>query len=200
MFRRFTKPRLAIGGLVAAGALALAVGAYAFFTSTGTGSGTASVGTAGNNIYVTAVTGGTVYPGGPAQSLTFTAKNFATFSQAISNIHATGVAACSVAWSTPDLSAYPVGAPTCSDSGQAAADDTTCATYSKPTNLSTGTTNNTADEFWIPDTSVSPTGDGNLGASVTTTLNEKGSVAMNDLNVNENACENKYLEFTFTTA
>lgn len=193
------KGRLALGGLAAVAALALAAGAYAYFTSTGTGSGNASVGITGSNIYVTAVTGGTVYPGGPTQTLTFTAKNFANFNQAISGIHATGVAACSVAWSTPSLGSYPPTAPSCSDMGAAAGQDTTCAGYSTP-NLETGATNTGKDEFWIPDTTVSPTGDGNLAASATATLSEQGSVTMNDLNLNEDACQKKYLEFTFTTS
>src|SRR5690242_9315578 len=106
-----TKKALALLAAVAVVGVA-AFGAYAYFTSTGTGSGTATVGTAANNIYVSGTTSGTLYPGGSAGTLSFSAKNFASFSQSITNIHATSVQACVGTWSTPNLASYPVAAPT----------------------------------------------------------------------------------------
>jgi hypothetical protein len=173
---------------------ASAIGAYAYFTSTGTGSGTATVGTSGGNIYVTGSTGGTLYPGGPTQTLSFSAKNFANFGQSITNIHATGVAACVSAWSSPSLASYPVAAPTCSDTGADALSDAAC-----DTSLTTGVSNVTSSALWIPDVAVSPTADGHLAPNANRALTTAGTVTLNDTGANQDPCKLKNLSITFTT-
>ena len=74
-------------------ALVAAVGGYAFFSTTGSGSGTAAVGssTAGS-ITVVGTAAGDLFPGGSVQ-VSFTASNAATFSQKLSGIQLSGVAA-----------------------------------------------------------------------------------------------------------
>ncbi len=193
--KRFLKSKKGIALLATVVVAAMASGAFAFFTATGTGSGTASVGDAANNIYVSATTSGTLRPHGPAGTLSFSAKNFADFSQAISSIHATSVSACEVAWTTPDLSAYPVATPTCADSGPAAASDAAC-----DTSLETGSSNTTTDAFWIPDVTVDPTLDGHLAPSANRAMTTQGSITMNDTGVSQDQCKNKNLLVTFTTA
>jgi hypothetical protein len=176
---------------------AAAVGAYAYFTATGTGSGTATVGSTANDIYVTAATTGTVYPDGTSHTLTFTAYNYSTFAQSISSIHATGVAACEDAWTTPDLTAYPPVAPVCNDAGDALTSDGNCVT-----SLSTGATNDTSDAFWIPDVTVNPVqdlGNGSATSPSGATVNTTGTITMNDTTANQDACQGKNLELTFTT-
>lgn len=171
-----------------------AFGAYAYFTSTGTGTGTATVGTAANNIYVSGTTSGTLYPGGPAGMLSFSAKNFANFSQSITNIHATSVQACVGAWSTPNLGSYPVAAPTCPDSAAGdLADDAACGT------LSNGATNDTSKNFRVADIAVDPNADGHLAANANRALTTTGPISMNDTGANQDSCKSKNLLITFST-
>ena len=193
--KRFLKSKKGIALLATLAVAAMATGAAAFFTATGTGSGTASVGDAANNIYVSATTAGTLRPAGPAGTLSFSAKNFADFSQSISSIHATSVSACEDAWTAPDLSAYPVATPTCDDVGTAAASDAAC-----DTSLETGSSNTNADAFWIPDVTVDPTADGHLAPNANRAMTTQGSITMNDTGVSQDQCKKKNLLVTFTTA
>jgi len=187
-----TKKGLALLAAVAVFGVA-AFGAYAYFTSTGTGSGTATVGTAANNIYVSG-TAGTLYPGGPAGTLSFSAKNFANFSQSITTIHATSVQACVGVWSTPNLGSYPVVAPTCPDSAPAdLADDASCGT------LSSGPANETTKNFRVADIAVDPNNDGHLAANANRPLATTGLISMNDTGSNQDSCKSKNLLITFST-
>jgi hypothetical protein len=188
-----TKKGLALLAAVAVVGVA-AFGAYAYFTSTGTGTGTATVGTAANNIYVSGTTTGTLLPGGPAGTLSFAAKNFANFSQSITNIHATSVQACVGAWSAPNLGSYPVAAPTCPDSATAdLADDASCGT------LSSGPTNDTTKNFRVADIAVDPNADGHLAPNANRGLTTTGQILMNDTGSNQDSCKNKNLLVTFST-
>ena len=93
--RRATSVVVAIVAIVIVGNVA-----YAWFSSTGSGSGSGSVGTAANNVAVTGTTSGPLYPGGTV-SVSFTASNPATFKQALSTIHLSGVTAsgtCDNTW------------------------------------------------------------------------------------------------------
>jgi hypothetical protein len=184
---------------------ASAFGAYAYFTSTGTGSGTATVGATGNNIYVTSTTTGTLYPTatvGEDHALSFTAYNYSTFTQAISSIHATSIAACEAAWSAAGIGAgYPPTAPTCADTGLAATSDAAC-----DTSLSTAVANpggGTA-AFWIPDNTFATAVDLPAATNATTPSStaltaDDGTIAMNDTGANQDACQSKNLLISYTT-
>jgi hypothetical protein len=193
--KRFMNKKVAAIGLASALALGIAGGAFAFFTSSGAGNGTASVGTTGSNIAVEGTSTPALTPGNSA-TVTFTAYNYAAYNQAISNIHVTGVSACSVPFSAVSTASYASAttAPTCADSAAPLlANDAACAAGGVSSTAGT-------DWFSLPDVSVSPTGDGNLAANGHTTLGETGTVTMNDQDVNQDACEGLYLNFTFATS
>ncbi len=179
-------------------AIGLAVGAYAYFTATGSGTGTATVGTSANNIYVSGTTGGTLYPGGPSQTVSFTAKNFANFGQSVSSIHLTNVQSCVAAWSAPNLTSYPVPAPTCSDSLPAdTTADAACDAGGFETASNSGTKN-----WYMPDTTVDPTSssDGKLAANDNRALASTGTILMENTSVSQDDCKSKNLLLTFTTS
>ena len=176
-----------------------AFGAYAYFTASGSGSGTASVGDVANNLYVTGTAGSTLYPGGAAATVTFSAKNFDTSSaQSISSIHLTNVQSCAGAWSAPDLSAYPVPAPSCPDVGYPTAADSAC----DATGFSNGAVNDLTKSWWMPDTTVDPSShtDGDIAAGATQSLTSTGTITMNNTTSNQDPCKNKHLLLTFTTS
>ncbi len=196
--KRFMNKKVAAIGLAAGLALGIAGGAFAYFTSTGAGNGSASVGSTGSNIAVEGTSTPALTPGNSA-TVTFKAYNYATYNQAISNIHVTGVSACSVpfVYAGTDTYAHATAAPTCADTGSLATTDAACAA---------GAVSSTAltDWFSLPDVPVNPTVDGNLPADPTgstpVTLTEQGTVTMNDQNVNQDACEGLNLNFTFATS
>jgi hypothetical protein len=66
-------------------AIGLTVGAYAYFTSSGGGDGSASVGTS-SPIEITPTITGTLYPGGPAASVSFTVKNTGSGNEYVDSI------------------------------------------------------------------------------------------------------------------
>ena len=76
----------AIGVLTAATMLGGGM-AVAYWTSTGSGTGEATVGSAGDNISVSGTVAGTLSPGGPAATVSFTATNPENFSQKLTTIH-----------------------------------------------------------------------------------------------------------------
>jgi hypothetical protein len=76
----------AVGVLTAATLLGGGV-AVAYWTSTGSGTGEATVGSAGDNISVSGSVDGTLSPGGPAATVSFTATNPENFSQKLTTIH-----------------------------------------------------------------------------------------------------------------
>jgi hypothetical protein len=177
-------------------AIAAAVSAYAYFTSTGAGTGTATVGDASNEVYVSGSTTGTLYPGGPARTVSFTAKNFANSAQSISKIHLASVKACVASWTTPSLTSWPVSAPVCTDSGADATADANCGS------IADGSGDNTplTKDFYMADINVAPSTDGDLDANANRALTTTGLIAMNDTDYSQNDCKNKNLLLTFTTA
>ena len=201
MKKRFLNKKVAAIGLAIGLAAGLGGAAFAYFTSTGAGNGTASVGTTGANIAVEGTSSLVpLTPGGASATITFKAYNYALYNQEITNIHVTGVQACSVPFGTVSTTTYgsATAAPSCADAGALATTDSSCATGG----VSTGT----ATWFTLPDVAVPvPPGDGDLAAATGSgpsvkTLTETGTASMNDLNVNQNACEGLFLNFTFSTS
>jgi hypothetical protein len=175
-------------------AVAASVGAYAYFTATGTGQGTATVGTSANNLYVRGTTSGTLYPGGPSRTVSFTAKNFSNFAQSISKIHLDSVKACDVPWTFGSEATYPVPAATCSGIELVTAD---CGSMADGAGANTPLTK----DFYLSDVTVDPssTTDGNLAANADRALDATGTIVMNDASYNQNLCKNQNLLLTFST-
>jgi hypothetical protein len=96
----------------------LAVGggaAFAYWTATGTGNTTATAGTSSNFTITSTVPALPLYPGSPAQTLTFTVTNPGTGVQKLSAVDATVATTTGAAWTTvPGCSAddFTVGTPT----------------------------------------------------------------------------------------
>jgi hypothetical protein len=177
-------------------AVAAAVSAYAYFTSTGAGTGNATVGDASNQVYVSGTTAGTLYPGGPARVVSFSAKNFADSAQSISKIHLASVTACVGSWTSPSLASWPISAPTCPDSAPAdLAADANCGSIADGSLANTPLTK----DFYMADVNVAPSTDGDLDASSNRALTTTGLIAMNDTDYSQNDCKTKNLLLTFTT-
>jgi hypothetical protein len=87
---QFFKHKKIVALLAAAVVAIAAVGAYAYWTTTGTGSGSATTGTS-TQWQVTsdaATVANTLTPGGPAETITWHAKNNSSGVQALANIQA----------------------------------------------------------------------------------------------------------------
>jgi hypothetical protein len=85
--KRFMKSKKGIALLVTLVVVgASAFGAYAYFTSTGSGSGTATVGSAANDLTLTATISSTLYPGHTYNLDNIRIANPETFAQAASSV------------------------------------------------------------------------------------------------------------------
>lgn len=157
-------------------AAAAAIGAYAYFTATGSGSGSATVGTAANNLVITGTPDTTALtPGGTGSVITFAVQNPSNFNQAVSNIHLSGVVAC----------------------------NTTLVSNVCPSGhdvSGTGAGECDVSAFTMPDVTVNPSGDGNLGPNSTTTLTETGTLSMADNGSNQDGCKLANLALSFTSS
>ena len=175
MFRRLTKKRtLALSALLL---LLLSSGAVAYFTASGSGTGSATVGTS-SAFTIHGSSASTLYPG-TSSTISFTADNPSPGHQQLGTIHLASVKACVGAGSSWN------GA-ICTNSGVEA---TTCES------VETGASDTNTANFWMPDVvSNQDLASGN-GQAVTAT----GTVKMNDLNANQNACENANLTLNFTS-
>ncbi|MFL5824137.1 MAG: hypothetical protein ACJ764_11930 [Solirubrobacteraceae bacterium] len=167
-----TKKRL-LAGLSAIGALALAGVAIAYFTTSGSGTGTGSVGTS-SALTLHGSTGGAVYPG-TTTTVSFTADNPSPGKQQVGTIHLGSIVACDQAFSGG-----------------------TCASGHEVTgceSVETGSSDGNTANFWMADVvSNQEVASGN-GQSVTAT----GSLKMNDLSSNQDACKNVNLLLNFTS-
>jgi hypothetical protein len=85
MVMKLSKRTLVLLGVVVV-AIAASIGAYAYFTSTGSGSGTATVGTAANDLTITATISSTLYPGHTYNVDNIRIANPETFNQAASSV------------------------------------------------------------------------------------------------------------------
>lgn len=175
-FARLTstpKRRRLVLGLGAAGILALGGVAYAFFTASGSGTGTGSVGTS-SALTIHGSTGGALYPGS-STTVTFTADNPGSGSAQLGTIHLSTVVACNTAFS-----------------------GTTCPSGHEVTGCETvesGTTDGNTANFWMPDVAANQEIASGSGQSVTAT----GSLKMNDLSSNQDACKSVNLLLNFTS-
>jgi hypothetical protein len=166
-----TRRRVASVGFAAA--LILAGAAYAYFTASGSGTGTGSVGTT-QALTIHGTTGGTLYPGG-STPVSFTADNPSPGKEQIGTIHLASIVACSAAFSG---GACPNG------------DEVTgCES------VETGSSDTNSANFWMPDVVANQDLASGSGQSVTAT----GSLKMNDLTSNQNACEGVNLLLNFTS-
>ena len=98
---RFTRKNLAA---LAAGTmtLGLGVGAYAYFQAPGDGTGTAAVGSA-STIDLSATTAGSLYPGGPARTVTVSITNPGSGNQYVDDITLASVDSNQVGCDTGDF-------------------------------------------------------------------------------------------------
>ncbi|HUK44723.1 MAG TPA: hypothetical protein VLV28_05475 [Gaiellaceae bacterium] len=156
-----------------------AVGAYAYFTSAGSGTGSATVGAAANNLVVTGTPDSTALtPGGTGSVISFKVDNPAGFNQYITNIHLSGVVACSVALVS---NACPAGP----------GNDIS-------TNDPTETTKCYVGAFTMPN--VTGISDGNIAPNAPAqSITETGTLSMADSGYDQGACENAHLALSFTT-
>lgn len=173
-------------------AVAASVGAYAYWTTTGTGNGTATVGTDGDNLFVTGSVvdpAGTGYvtqltPGGDPVEITFTVANPSDFNQSVSEIQLVSVDACSLPWDYTN----PL-APTC-DGGAPFVGDLAC-----------DSANSGTDDFQMADVTVDPATDGDIAPLATAqALTATGDLYMNNLESNQDACKNANLHLVLTSS
>ncbi|MFL5822063.1 MAG: hypothetical protein ACJ764_01325 [Solirubrobacteraceae bacterium] len=173
---RINRKRMLVG-LSTVTAIAAAGVAVAYFTTSGSGTGTGSVGTS-SALTLHGSTGGAVYPG-TTTTVSFTADNPSPGKQQVGTIHLASIKACVGAGSSWNGSA-------CSNSGTEA---TTCES------VETGSSDGNTANFWMADVvSNQDVASGN-GQSVTAT----GSLKMNDLSSNQDACKNANLLLNFTS-
>jgi hypothetical protein len=201
--KRFMNKKVATIGVAAGLALGLGGAAFAYFSSTGAGNGSASVGTTGNNVAVEGASTPALVPG-ETTSMSFTAYNYSAFNQAIQHITLTGVVACTAAFTAPvatDNFGDATTAPSCPDAAlsQAATNDAACVAGGA------GTTN--TNWFSMPVVTLNDTnsanGDlapGGPSSPAGQALTPTGTITMNDLHVNQDACQGLNLDFEFTTS
>jgi hypothetical protein len=175
MFRRFTKKRsLALSALLL---LLLASGAVAYFTTSGSGTATATVGTS-SALTIHGASASTLYPG-TTSTISFTIDNPSSGHQQLGTIHLASVKACTGSGSAWNGTA-------CSNSGT---EQTTCES------VETGASDTTTANFWMADVVANQDFASGNGQAVTAS----GTLKMNDLNSNQNACENANLTLNFTS-
>jgi hypothetical protein len=167
------KRRKFLAGVIAAGVLVVTGAAIAYFTASGTGTGTASVGTS-SALTIHGSTSGTLYPG-TSTNVTFTADNPSSGHQQIGSIHLASIVACSVAFSGG----------VCPSGNEV----TSCES------VETGSSDTNTANFWMPDVVANQDLPSGNGQSVTAT----GSLKMNDLTTNQNACKSVNLLLNFTS-
>jgi hypothetical protein len=169
------KPRLVALGAI--GALVLAGIAVAYFTAGGSGSGTASVGTS-STITITGSTSSTLYPGS-SEAVALKLTNPASFQQKLGKISLSSVAGCSIAW---------VG--NVCNGGSAGVGDLACSSVD-PGNAS----NALASNFYMADVTENQL----LAASASNVdATNNGTLYMNDLSSNQDACKSAHLLLSFT--
>lgn len=174
MLGRITKKPL----LIAAAALLLAAGAaIAYFSTNGSGTGTATVGTS-SALTIHGTSGTTLYPG-VSSGVSFTVDNPSSGHQQLGTIHLASVKACTGSGSSWNGSA-------CSNSGT---EQTTCES------VETGGSDTGSANFWMADVVSNQDFGNGSGQSVTAT----GTLKMNDLSTNQDACKNANLTLNFTS-
>jgi hypothetical protein len=169
----FATRRKAFVGLCVTGALALTGAAIAYFTASGSGTGTASVGTSAS-VTIHGAAASTLYPG-TSSAVTFTADNPSSGNQQIGTIHLASAVACSVAFSGGS----------CPSGNEV----TGCES------VETGSTDTGTANFWMPDVVANQGLAPGNGDSITAT----GTLKMNDLSADQDACRSVNLLLNFTS-
>jgi hypothetical protein len=160
-----------------AGALAVTGIAFAYFSASGSGTGTAAVGTS-SALTIHAAVAGTLYPGA-SSAVTFTVDNPSSGHQQLGTIHLASIKSCVGAGSSWNGSS-------CSNGGTEA---TTCES------VETGSSDTNAANFWMADTVENQDLASGNGQTVTT----NGTLKMNDLSTNQDACKSANLTLNFTS-
>lgn len=158
--------------------LAFTGAAVAYFTTNGSGTGSAAVGTS-STLTLHGTTSSTLYPGS-STTVNFTVDNGSSGNQQLGTIHLASIKACVGTGSSWNGTS-------CSNGGTEA---TTCES------VETGAADTNTANFWMPD--VAENEDLGPGTGQTPTV-ATGSLKMNDLNSNQNACENANLTLNFTS-
>jgi hypothetical protein len=155
------------------GAIALSGIAYAYFTTSGSGTGTATVGTS-SALTLHGLTSGSLYPG-TSTAVTFTADNPSPGKQEVGTIHLASIVACNTAFSGG----------TCPSGHE----------VSSCESVETGGSDTNTANFWMPDVVASQDLASGSGQSITAT----GTLTMNDLSSNQDACKNVNLLLNLTS-
>jgi hypothetical protein len=169
------KKLVAVLGLFAV--LATAGAAVAYFTATGSGTVTAGVGTS-SVFTLHGTSASTLYPGS-SSTVSFTVDNTSSAHQLLGTIHLASVKACVGSGSSWNGTM-------CTNSGTEA---TTCES------VETGASDTNTANFWMADVPVAADFGPGTGQTVTPT----GTLKMNDLSSNQNACENANLTLNLTS-
>ena len=169
---RINRKKLFVG-LSTVTAIAAAGVAIAYFTASGSGTGTASVGTS-SALTVHGSTSGSLYPG-TSTTVSFTADNPSSGNQQIGTIHLASVVACDTAFSGGTCpSGHEVGG---------------CES------VENGSSDGHTANFWMPDVVSNQDLPSGNGQSVSAT----GTLTMNDLSSNQDACKSVNLLLNFTS-
>jgi hypothetical protein len=171
---RFKKRAWVLFAAVAAVAAMASIGAYAYWTTDGTGTGTATVGTDADNLVLHGSVADLMYPGGPGATVSFEVDNPSDFNQSVSEIQLV------------DVDAYPTALDRTNETNELAG----C-----------GGPNSATSDFQMADVTVDPATDGDIdpnavGQDLTTT----GTLYMNNLDSNQDACKNAFLTLNLTSS
>jgi hypothetical protein len=145
----------------------------AYFTSGGSGTGTATVGTS-STFTIHGTTTSTLYPG-TSTPVNFTVDNPSSGHQLLGTIHLSSIVACNTAFVS---GACPSGH-----------EITSCES------AETGSSDTTTANFWMPDVVANQDFPPGNGQAVTAS----GTLTMNNLSSNQDACKNANLLLNFTS-
>lgn len=170
------KKRVRVGlGLLAL--LAFTGAAVAYFTASGSGTGSASVG-ASSQLTLHGTTAATLYPG-TSTTVNFTADNPSSGHQQLGTIHLASIKACTGSGSSWNGTS-------CSNGGT---EQATCES------VETGATDTNTANFWMADVAENQ----DLGSGSGQTVTNSGTLKLNDLSSNQNACQNANLTLNLTS-
>jgi hypothetical protein len=161
-------------GVIATVAAMATVGAYAYWTTSGSGTGTATVGTDADNLVLHGLVTDLMYPGGPGRTVSFTVDNPSNFNQSVSNIHLV------------DVDAYASAADRTNEVNELAG----C-----------GGPNSATSDFQMADVPVAPATDGDIQPNASgQALTATGTLFMNNLDSNQDACKDAFLTLNLTSS
>jgi hypothetical protein len=170
---RFRKTWVIAAVVVVVAAMA-SIGAYAYWTTSGSGTGTATVGTDGDNLVLHGSVTDLMYPGGPGATVSFTVDNPSGFNQSVSEIQLV------------DVDAYPTALDRTNETNEIAG----C-----------GGPNSATSDFQMANVPVAPATDGDIAPNaVAQSLTATGTLFMNNLDSNQDACKDAFLTLNLTSS